>query len=261
MGEGSGESVWERGDYGIVGDWFADASRACLGGLELDGARVLDVACGTGAVAIEAARRGASVVAVDITPRMLDVARARAADAGVEVDWRLGSFDDLSAYADFDVVSSAFGVIFADDPTGTCGQLLGALTAGGTVTLSAWARGGAFGGPPQALLELIPALADAPDRLRFGALDSLTEVLAPLTLAPSHFERAAVEVPFASVDDLIAQLVRYSGPWAAAFESFEDAGLRARVEAIMRDHLSSFTTPDADGVRLELAYAVSRFGE
>ena len=31
MGEGSGESVWERGDYGIVGDWFADASRACLG--------------------------------------------------------------------------------------------------------------------------------------------------------------------------------------------------------------------------------------
>jgi SAM-dependent methyltransferase len=254
-----GETIWERGDYGVVGDWFADASRACLDGLELSGKRVLDVACGTGAVAIEAARRGAEVVGVDITPKMLDEARHRADAAGVEVDFRLGSFDDLSAYSGFDVVGSAFGVIFADDPTAVCAQVHGALAPGGVATLSAWARGGAFGGPPPALLELIPQLVNAPDRVRFGDPVTFDAILAPTPAERTHFALAQVHAPFASLDDLFDQLVTYSGPWAAAFESFEDAGFRARVEEIMRAHLGEFVTERDGGVSLALDYAVGRF--
>lgn len=61
---------------------------------DLTGRRLLDAGCGTGALAVEAARRGATVVAIDISPQLIDVARDRA-PAGVPVDWRVG--DMLSA--------------------------------------------------------------------------------------------------------------------------------------------------------------------
>lgn len=70
--------IWRRGDYGLVGDWFQSASRSVLdtdaGPLLLDGRTVLDVAAGTGTVAIEAARQAATVVAYDITPELLTTA-------------------------------------------------------------------------------------------------------------------------------------------------------------------------------------------
>lgn len=61
---------------------------------DLSGRRLLDAGCGTGALAVEAARRGATVVAIDVSPQLVDVARDRA-PAGVSVDWRVG--DMLSA--------------------------------------------------------------------------------------------------------------------------------------------------------------------
>lgn len=117
-------ALWSRGSYAISGDWFAEASRACLAGLELDGVRLLDVACGTGAVALEAARRGARVVGLDATPAMLEEARRRAGAEVLAVEWREGSFTDLGAFRGFDVVASAFGVIFAEDQAAVAEGLL-----------------------------------------------------------------------------------------------------------------------------------------
>ena len=131
------QHVWTIGDYSIVGDWFTQASRRCLDVMDVRGLRVLDVACGTGAVAIEAARRGAHVHGVDLTPAMLAVAKQRAERAGVDVAWHQGSFDDLSAFRDFDLVTSAFGVIFADDQPAVAKQLVETVKPGGVVSLTA----------------------------------------------------------------------------------------------------------------------------
>lgn len=69
------------------------------------GARLLDAGCGTGALAVEAARRGAQVLAVDVAAGLVDVARARAADhaAALGIDWRVGDMTD-SAHGEFDHV-------------------------------------------------------------------------------------------------------------------------------------------------------------
>jgi SAM-dependent methyltransferase len=103
------------------------------------GQRVLDVACGTGVVAITAARFGAMVTGLDLTPELLNRARYNAEVAELEVDWREGDveklpFDDEN----FDFVVSQFGHIFAPRPNLAVSEMLRVLKPGGTVAFSTW---------------------------------------------------------------------------------------------------------------------------
>src|SRR5437016_7914505 len=87
------------------------------------GQNVLDVACGTGVVAITAARIGAKVHGVDLTPELLECARQNARIAKVEIDFREGDAEALPfADAAFDVVVSQFGHMFAPRPDVVIGE-------------------------------------------------------------------------------------------------------------------------------------------
>ena len=103
------------------------------------GQRVLDVACGTGVVAITAARAGANVSALDLTPELLARAREHGGVAGVKVDWHEGDVEKLPFQdAEFDVVLSQFGHIFAPRPEVAISEMLRVLKPGGTVAFSSW---------------------------------------------------------------------------------------------------------------------------
>src|SRR4051812_26458533 len=81
------------------------------------GQRVLDVACGTGVVAVTCARRGAKVTGLDLTPELLETARENAQLAGVEIDFREGDAEQLPfPDSTFDAVLSQFGHMFAPRP-------------------------------------------------------------------------------------------------------------------------------------------------
>ena len=103
------------------------------------GQRVLDVACGTGVVAVTAARRGAHTTGLDLTPTLLEHARQNASTAGVEIDFHEGDVEALP-FEDgrFDVVLSQFGHIFAPRPGVAVGELLRVLRPGGTLAFSTW---------------------------------------------------------------------------------------------------------------------------
>lgn len=89
------------------------------------GQQVLDVACGTGVVAVTAARIGASVTALDLTPELLQRARQNAEIAGVKVDWHEGDVEKLPfGGAQFDVVLSQFGHMFALRPALAISEML-----------------------------------------------------------------------------------------------------------------------------------------
>ena len=103
------------------------------------GARVLDVACGTGVVSLTAARRGAHVTGLDLTPELLQAARANAATAGVDIEWHEGDVEQLPFDpASFDVVVSQFGHMFAPRPDRATGEMLRVLKPGGTLAFSTW---------------------------------------------------------------------------------------------------------------------------
>ena len=103
------------------------------------GQRVLDVACGTGVVSVTAARLGARVTGLDLTPALLERARENARIARVEIDWHEGDVEKLPfGDAAFDVVVSQYGHIFAPRPEVAIGEMLRVLKPGGTIAFSTW---------------------------------------------------------------------------------------------------------------------------
>lgn len=252
------KAMWTRGDYAILGDWFAEASRACLHDLPLTDRTLLDVACGTGAVALEATRRGARVTAVDITPAMLTEARRRAAAADLTVDWHEGSFNDLAPYGLHDIVTSAFGVIFAPDPHHVAAQLHAATAPGGLISLTAWHPDGSFGLPPEAIYPLLPALKSSATSTHWATRAGLESFFAPLDARLEALDTATIPIPFPSPQAALDAMLRYSGPWQTIFEYLPTPEAHAEARAIMTTHLTRFATPARDGIHLEATYAIAR---
>jgi SAM-dependent methyltransferase len=103
------------------------------------GERVLDVATGTGEVALRAARLGARVSALDFAPVLLQQARAKAARKGLEVDWTVGDAQALPYEDDeFDAITSSFGVIFVPDAEAAARELARVARSGGRLGLTTW---------------------------------------------------------------------------------------------------------------------------
>lgn len=101
--------------------------------------RVLDVGCGTGVVAITAARRGATVTGMDLTPALLSRAKENAELAAVSVEFQEGDVEDLPlADASFDFVLSQFGHMFGPRPHIAVAEMLRVLRPGGTMAFSTW---------------------------------------------------------------------------------------------------------------------------
>lgn len=141
-------SMWALGDY----HRFATATvwelgpvlvRAC--GIS-SGQRVLDVAAGTGNVAIRAAVAGATVVASDLTPEHFDAGRRAAREAGVDVEWIEGDAEALPfGDAEFDAVTSCFGAMFAQDHQAAARELLRVCRPGGVIGMMNFTPDGAGG--------------------------------------------------------------------------------------------------------------------
>ena len=141
-------AMWASGSYPTV----VDDVVAALGGILVDavdiqpGQRVLDVAAGTGTSALPAARRGAQVTATDLTPELLDVGRADAAKAGLDITWQTADAEALP-YPDsgFDVVLSAIGVMFAPHHQQAADELVRVCQPGGTLAVLSWTPEGFIG--------------------------------------------------------------------------------------------------------------------
>ena len=103
------------------------------------GMRVLDAGCGTGVVAITAARLGATVKGADLTPQLLDRARENAQIANVNVEWTEADVEQLPfGDGEFDAVLSQFAHIFAPRPQVAIAEMLRVLRPGGTIAFSTW---------------------------------------------------------------------------------------------------------------------------
>ena len=135
------KSVWSGESYAEVAPKYLSMAGQLVESVAPEpGQRVLDIGCGTGNVAITAARRGADVTGIDVTPSMLDIAARAGRRAGVEgIDWQVGDatnlpFDDDS----FDVTVSALGHMYADPPADATAELLRVTRPGGQIGFTSW---------------------------------------------------------------------------------------------------------------------------
>ncbi|HEY7562865.1 MAG TPA: methyltransferase domain-containing protein [Gaiellaceae bacterium] len=131
-------AMWALGDY----HRFARETVWGLGPVLIaacgisPGQRVLDVAAGTGNVAIRAAEAGARVIASDLTPENFEAGRREARERGVELDWVEADAEDLPFRdGEFDVVTSSFGAIFAPGHQAVANELVRVCRPGGTIGL------------------------------------------------------------------------------------------------------------------------------
>ena len=132
--------VWGSGPYQGVTETITDIHEAVMERLDPGpGKRLLDLACGTGAVAELAAKTGAEVVGVDLAPALIEQAKARAAERGLDIDYRVGDVEALDLEdASFDLVASTCGVMFAPDHEAVAGELARVTKPGGRIALACW---------------------------------------------------------------------------------------------------------------------------
>jgi ubiquinone/menaquinone biosynthesis C-methylase UbiE len=224
-------SMWALGDYpGLAAELLPELGPVLVEACGVrSGDRVLDVAAGSGTVAIPAAKTGASVVASDLTPELFDAGRARAAAEGAELEWREADAEALPfADREFDVVLSCVGVMFAPHHQAAADELVRVCRPGGRIGLISWTPEGFIGQlfatmkpyapPPPPGASPPPTWGDEEHVLSLLG-DRVTDVAA---------ERRMLTIDhFARPEDLREYFKAKYGPTIAVFRSLADDPERA----------------------------------
>lgn len=205
------------------------------------GRTVLDVACGTGVVAVTAAQRGATVCGLDLSPVLLDDARKNAAIIGTAIEFVEGDVEALPyPDASFDVVVSQFGHIFAPRPEVAIAEMLRVLKTGGLIAFSTW--------PPELVLgrlfdlvgSHLPAPPGAAAPSAWGDVRTVRERLGSL-VKDVEFAREEMMLPALSVRHYRLNMELTAGPFVKLVQMLSDqpdklAAIRAQVEAAVQPY-------------------------
>jgi ubiquinone/menaquinone biosynthesis C-methylase UbiE len=168
------------------------------------GMRVVDVACGTGVLAIEAAAAvspGGAVVGVDINSGMLGVAQRKSAD----VEWQQAPAEVLPLDSgSFDAAISQFGLMFFEDPQAAIAEMWRVLRPGGRLVIAVWDSLDNTPGYAAVTSLLARLFGDAiADLLKapylLGDADALRSLLSASSVTSSEVQRMPGEARFPSI--------------------------------------------------------------
>ncbi|HEY7546659.1 MAG TPA: class I SAM-dependent methyltransferase, partial [Blastocatellia bacterium] len=206
------------------------------------GARLLDVACGTGNLSFPAARAGAIVTGVDIATNSLTTARERARTEGVEIRFDEGDAESLP-YADaaFDEVVSMFGAMFAPQPQLVLAELARVCRRGGRVAMANWTPEGFIGRMFKITSQHVPP-PSMPSPLLWGDEATVRERLGH-DFTDLRFTRRDLIMEFLMTPQEAVEYFRaWYGPTQRAFASLDEAGqaaLRYDLEQLWIKHNSA----------------------
>lgn len=215
------------------------------------GQRVLDVAGGTGVVAIAAARRGAKVTGSDLTPELLERARENATIASAPIDFVEADVEKLPFEdGSFDVVLSQFGHMFAPRPEVAVAEMLRVLAPGGTIAFSTWPPELYTGRMFAVVARHLPAPpVPVPPPSLWGDPNVVRERLGD-RVADLVFDRGVMRAPYLSVPHVRAIMEHGIGPMQVAVRLLADkpdelARMRRDIDALA----SEYFEPDANVLR------------
>jgi SAM-dependent methyltransferase len=237
--------IWSQGDYVEISKENLPAAEALVDALQIGpGVSLLDVAAGHGNVAICAAHRGAEVAAIDITPQMVELGRARCAEEGVAVKFFEGDAEDLPfVTGSFDRASSSFGAMFAPRPDRAASELFRVVRPNGLVGLTAWTPDSFIGRWAATIASFMPRTqVDLPPPTAWGVEDVVRERFAPHA-GEITVEQRSVSSTGSSAEELIGFHERCNGPLISArallrerYPELREALLTVIDESNVSDH-------------------------
>ena len=246
------KTMWGSGDYVAVADRISDVGELVVerAGVE-PGMELLDVACGAGNATIPAAREGARVTGLDFSPALLAIARERAADAMVEVDWVEGDAQAQPFHdASFDRVISTFGHMFAPDHQRTAAEMLRVCRPGGTIAVACWTPEGSIGRMFRTIAELVPPPPGSLPSILWG-----TEAHVRDLFGHGEFERHGVEWQDDSVESYARFMLESFGPLLNVREQLGER--EGELDEAFRTFLASENLNDDGTLRFNGEYLLA----
>jgi SAM-dependent methyltransferase len=253
--------MWASGDYPRM----VDTCLLPLGPRLVDacgiapGDRVLDVAAGTGNAAIPAARRGARVVASDLTPELLEAGSRRPEAAGLDIEWVAADAERLPFESgSFDVVMSSIGVMFAPHHQAAADELARVCRPGGRIGLLSWTPEGMLG----ALFRTMkPFAAPPPPGVQAPPLWGSEEHLAGLfgdRVSFGTLRREVLEITaFERARDYGEHFKAYYGPTIAARANAAREGRDGEFDAALDAFCDEWNRGSQDRARFEKEYLLA----
>jgi ubiquinone/menaquinone biosynthesis C-methylase UbiE len=245
--------IWSQGDYARLSEQLRPVALELRDACAVSaGQEVLDVAAGDGNFALACALEGASVVASDISPGMIERGRARSAAEGYDIEWHEADAEELPFEDErFDCVGSVFGAMIAPRPERAASEMFRVVRPGGTVGMTAWRSDG-----------LIPKLGEIARRYANAPDQPLAEEWSDEETARARFDGLAARIDFeihtlrseaGSPGEFLEQLCSTSPPLAAAKQAMPPEA----YEAMKGEILEYVRSRSGDGpVVLENDYAL-----
>ncbi len=234
------KSIWTAGDYDRFSRFMEGGARDFYERLNIaPGCKLLDIACGSGQLALMAARDGIEVAGVDIASNLVERAQGRAQAEGLsarfeEADAEALPFDDAS----FDVVTSLIGAMFAPRPQLVAQEMLRVCVPGGTIAMANWTPQGFVGQLFKAVSKFI-APSGMPAPVLWGdettVRERLGHGLSELSLTRRQY---LFDYPF-SPSEVVEFFRLYYGPINRAFVALDAEGqaqLRQELETLLAAH-------------------------
>ena len=234
------KAIWTAGDYDRFSRYMESGAREFYERLDIaPGSQVLDVACGSGQLALMAAKDGMAVTGVDIAGNLVQRAQARAQAEGLKVRFQEADAEALPFEdASFDVVVSLIGAMFAPRPELVVRELLRVCAPGGTIAMANWTPQGFIGQMFKTVSKFI-APSGMPSPVLWGdeptVRERLGHGLSQLSLTRRQY---LFSYPFPP-SEVVEFFRQYYGPTNRAFSSLDDEGqmrLRQELERLWTTH-------------------------
>ena len=228
-------ATWISGDFGEIARFYTTEAENFVKRLGLKpGSKVLDVACGTGNLALPAARLGADVTGVDIAPNLVEQARANAEREGLKAQFEEGDAEALPyADASFDAVITMFGAMFAPRPDLVAAELKRVTKAGGLIAMANWTPAGFIGQMFKTTASYVPPPPGMTSPVLWGKEDVVRERFGDGVSKIETTPRSVLwKFPF-SPAEVVEHFRVYYGPANKAFGMLDEnkqAAIRKELE-------------------------------
>jgi SAM-dependent methyltransferase len=214
-------ATWMAGDFGRIARSYERGAAEFIARLELEpDERVLDIACGTGNLALPAARTGAAVAGIDIAPNLIEQAQMRAVEESLTIAFEVGDAERMP-YDDgaFDTVVTMFGTMFAAHPERAATELLRATRPGGRIALASWTPTGLVGEMFKTTSRYVPPPSGVPSPLLWGTEEHIQGLLGAACASLTCQRRLMTfEFPFGPAE-VVGQFRLFYGPTVRGFAS------------------------------------------